>query len=72
MTQNFNNGRTVLSNMSLETGQMSDADYYRTADFVKNKTATQMTHLYKQCRRPALRKKTLWGRIKSVLTLGIL
>ncbi len=58
--------------MSLETSQMSDSEYYRVADFVKNKTATQMTHLYKQCRKTSSQKKTLWGRIKSVLTLGIL
>jgi len=68
MTQNFNSGRTVLSNMSLETGQMSDADYYRAADFVKNKTALQMNGIYKQCRKAPSYKKTLWGRIKSLLT----
>ena len=58
--------------MSLETGQMSDADYYRAADFVKNKTELEMNKIYNQCREIPSNRKTLWGRIKSVLTLGIL
>lgn len=68
--QSSNRGRMVINSMSLETSEMSDSDYYRAADFVKNKTALQMRKVYKQCKETSPQKRSMWGRIKSYFGKG--